>query len=178
MSSESNTGSIGDNNHRFWYKEEEMNSKILLRGRCVHSCWANGFLRGRALQGVGSFKKHLKEEKKKIDARSTCMSVPPPPASAADEMIPAEPPRPLAVPVSALPPASATGCSISAGPQDAERGRCKHAERRRYCTLAAGFQAGQQMANLAVLGAVSAPGSPGAVAPIEAAVSLVPPRTR
>ena len=40
---------------------------------------------------------------------------------------------------------------------------------------AAGFQAGQQMANLAVLGA---PGAPGAVAPIEAAVSLVPPRTR
>jgi hypothetical protein len=91
MSSESNTGSIGDNNHRFWYKEEEMNSKILLRGRCVHSCWANGFLRGRALSGVGSFKKHLNEEKKKIDARSTCMSVPPPPASG-DEMIPAEPP--------------------------------------------------------------------------------------
>jgi len=72
MSSESNTGSIGDNNHRFWYKQEEMNSKIFLLGRCVHSCWANGFLRGRALSGVGSFKEHMNEEKKKIDAWSTC----------------------------------------------------------------------------------------------------------
>jgi hypothetical protein len=40
---------------------------------------------------------------------------------------------------------------------------------------AAGFQAGQQVANLAAMDAVGAPGAPGAVAPIEAAVSLVPP---
>ena len=47
--------------------------------------------------------------------KSTAGSVPPPPASAADEMLPAEPPRPLAVPVPALPPATATGGSIPAG---------------------------------------------------------------
>ncbi len=42
-------------------------------------------------------------------------SVPEPQLSVADEMIPAEPPRPLAVPVSALLPATATGGSIPAG---------------------------------------------------------------
>ena len=47
--------------------------------------------------------------------RSTAGSGPPPPASAADEMLPAEPPRPLAVPVSALPHPTATGGSIPAG---------------------------------------------------------------
>jgi hypothetical protein len=67
---------------------------------------------GQVLQGTPET---ARKTKKKKTSEIHCWSVPPPPASAADEMIAAEPPRPLAVPVSALLPATATGGSIPAG---------------------------------------------------------------
>jgi hypothetical protein len=60
---------------------------------------------------------------------------PPPaaPACAADEMIPAEPPRPLDAPVDLLQPTIETSGTmiITRGPQASERCRCEHAEHKR-----------------------------------------------
>jgi hypothetical protein len=78
VTSEYNTGSIGDNYYRFCYKQEQMNSKNSFRGRCVHSCLANGFLRCRALPGVTSFKEHRKlherrKRKKRCSMRNSLL---------------------------------------------------------------------------------------------------------
>jgi hypothetical protein len=133
VTSEYNTGSIGDNYYRFCYKQDQMNSKNSFQGRCVHSCLANGFLVVAPFRGSGPSRNTgncTKDEKEKNERNSLLER------AAAARVSRGRDDRRRAAAAAGCASIRAAACDRdwrfnTCGPQDAERGRCEHADRKR-----------------------------------------------